>query len=295
MAQAVYLMESALLVNRHRWKTLEHRGVAFPPEHVQRGIGITVFGERFLLNRDQEELIYAWAKKKDTHYVKDIVFQSNFLSDLKKLLPEKLKSVTKIEDIDLQEAYSLVEKEVRIKEEEKEKLKKDTSNMFSNISRAITKYSYGTSKITYSRLEKIGSRPWEIFDEDIMPYLQLLQGIRQELISGKMTLKDSSRTIEHIDQIMNSLENISSEIKEKNDLLSQLRSSGAGQIQSKLWQIEKEITNKIEFVSNRNHEIAEARKAMEIRSIETKKLVRQIEEEILEITDNKYSIKKPYS
>ena len=128
-----------------------------------------------------------------------------------------------------------------------------------------------------------------------MPYLQLLQGIRQELISGKMTLKDSSRTIEHIDQIMNSLENISSEIKEKNDLLSQLRSSGAGQIQSKLWQIEKEITNKIEFVSNRNHEIAEARKAMEIRSNETKKLVRQIEEEILEITDNKYSIKKPYS
>ena len=60
-------------------------------------------------------------------------------------------------------------------------MKKDTSNMFSNISRAITKYSYGTTKTTYSRLEKIGSRPWEIFDEDIMPYLQLLQGIRQEL------------------------------------------------------------------------------------------------------------------
>lgn len=123
MAQSGILMESALLVNRHRWKTLEHRGVAFPPEHVQRGIGIITFGERFLLNRDQEELIYAWAKKKDTHYVKDIVFQSNFLSDLKKLLPEKLKSVTKIEDMDLLEAYSLVEKEVRMKEEEKEKLK----------------------------------------------------------------------------------------------------------------------------------------------------------------------------
>ena len=110
-----------------------------------------------------------------------------------------------------------------------------------------------------------------------------------------MTLKDSSRTIEHIDQIMNSLENISSEIKEKNDLLSQLRSSGAGQIQGKLWQVETEITSKIEFVSNRNHEIGETRKAMEIRSNEMKRLVRQIEEEILEITDNKYSIKNPYS
>ena len=185
--------------------------------------------------------------------------------------------------------------EIKRIEGEKERLKKDTSNMFSNISRAITKYSYGTSKTTYARLEKIGSKPWEIFDEDIMPYLQLLQGIRQELISGKMTLKDSSRTIEHIDQIMNSLENISSEIKEKNDLLSQLRSSGAGQIQNKLWQVETEITSKIEFVSNRNHEIVEARKAMEIRSNEMKRLVRQIEEEILQITDNKYSIKKPYS
>lgn len=123
MAQAVYLMESALLVNRHRWKTLEHRGVAFPPEYVQRGIGITIFGERLLLNRDQEELIYAWAKKKETHYVKDIVFQSNFLSDLKRLLPEKLKAVAKIEDMDMVEAYTLVEKEVRMKEEEKERLK----------------------------------------------------------------------------------------------------------------------------------------------------------------------------
>ncbi|MDQ5869398.1 MAG: DNA topoisomerase I [Thermoproteota archaeon] len=116
-------MESAILVNRHRWKTLEHRGVAFPPEYVQRGIGITILGERLLLNRDQEELIYAWAKKKETHYVKDIVFQSNFLSDLKRLLPEKLKAVAKIEDMDMVEAYTLVEKEVRMKEEEKERLK----------------------------------------------------------------------------------------------------------------------------------------------------------------------------
>ncbi|MDQ5869214.1 MAG: hypothetical protein M3530_05745 [Thermoproteota archaeon] len=192
------------------------------------------------------------------------------------------------------EAFQTLE-EIRRIEEEKEKLKRDTSNMFSKISRAITKYSYGTSKITYSRLEKIGNRPWEIFDEDIMPYLQLLQGIRQELISGKMTLKDSNRTIEHIDEIMNSLENISSEIKEKNDLLSQLRSSGAGQIQAKLWQIETDMTSKIESRSNRNQTIGEVRKTMEIRANEIKGLVRQIVEEILEITGDKYSIKNPYS
>jgi myosin heavy subunit len=211
------------------------------------------------------------------------------------ILIDKLKNEAQILKSSQQylDAFQTLEEIKRI-EGEKEKLKKDTSNMFSNISRAITKYSYGTSKTTYSKLEKIGSRPWEIFDEDIMPYLKLLQGIRQELISGKMTLKDSSRTIEHIDQIMNSLENISSEIKEKNDLLSQLRSSGAGQIQSKLWLVETEITSKIEFVSNRNQEVSEAKEAMENRSNEMKRIVRQIEEEILEITDKKYSIKIPY-
>ena len=36
--------------------------------------------------------------------------------------------------------------EIKRIEEEKEKLKKETSNMFSNISRAITKYSYGHFK-----------------------------------------------------------------------------------------------------------------------------------------------------
>ena len=28
-------------------------------------------------------------RKKDTHYVKDLIFQENFLVDLKKVLPEK--------------------------------------------------------------------------------------------------------------------------------------------------------------------------------------------------------------
>ncbi|MFZ0566532.1 MAG: DNA topoisomerase I, partial [Nitrososphaeraceae archaeon] len=68
--------------------TLEHRGVAFPPEHHLRGISISIVGEKFSLNQEQEELVYAWAKKKETHYVRDPVFQSNFLVDLKKLLPE---------------------------------------------------------------------------------------------------------------------------------------------------------------------------------------------------------------
>lgn len=106
-----------------KWSTLEHRGVAFPPEYQSRGIGIIIRGERFILNRDQEELIYAWAKKKNTHYIQDPIFQSNFLNDLRALLPDKLRSIDFINDIDFSEAFRLVDHENAMKEAEIQRIK----------------------------------------------------------------------------------------------------------------------------------------------------------------------------
>ena len=114
---------SSKVTTSNKWTELEHNGVAFPPDYVQRGINIKILGEIFFLNREQEELIYAWAKKKDTHYVKDPVFQSNFLSDFKKLIPNRIKSIQKIDDLDMTEAFNLVDKELRIKEAEKIRIK----------------------------------------------------------------------------------------------------------------------------------------------------------------------------
>lgn len=109
---------------RVRWSSLVHRGVAFPPEHQPRGITISIRGEKVALNTDQEELVYAWAKKKDTHYVQDPVFQSNFLLDLKPLLPEKFrKADLKISDFDFSQAYRLADEEKVIKEREIERIK----------------------------------------------------------------------------------------------------------------------------------------------------------------------------
>ena len=67
-----------------KWKTLEHNGVAFPTSHILKGFSIKINNERLALNNEQEEIVYAWAKKKDTHYIEDAIFQNNFLSDLKK-------------------------------------------------------------------------------------------------------------------------------------------------------------------------------------------------------------------
>src|ERR671932_1326715 len=95
----------------YKWNTLEHNGVAFPPEYQPRGISIAIDNEKLMLNRDQEELVHAWAKKKDTHYIHDPIFQRNFLADFKKLLPEKFKEVDSIQDIDFSEAFRLIDQE----------------------------------------------------------------------------------------------------------------------------------------------------------------------------------------
>jgi DNA topoisomerase-1 len=120
---------------RAKWQTLEHRGVAFPPEYQPRGITITIRVEKLALNGDQEEIVYAWAKKKDTHYVQDPTFQQNFLSDLKKLLPENYNNIT-IKEIDFSMAYRLADEEKEMKEQEKERYKTLSKEQKKSISQA---------------------------------------------------------------------------------------------------------------------------------------------------------------
>jgi DNA topoisomerase-1 len=110
--------------NKIKWNTLIHNGVCFPPEYQIKGLNCRINGETILLNREQEELIYSWAKKKDTHYVNDLIFQKNFLNDLRKFLPkEYANALTSIEQIDFDDFFAYVENEKKEKEKEKERLR----------------------------------------------------------------------------------------------------------------------------------------------------------------------------
>jgi DNA topoisomerase-1 len=98
-----------------KWKTLQHNGILFPPAFESQGIKIKINGENIPLNLEQEEMIYQWAKKKDTPYAQDKVFQKNFTTDFAKTLDSKFKKIT-YEDIDFSDAYKLVDKEKDLKE-----------------------------------------------------------------------------------------------------------------------------------------------------------------------------------
>jgi len=98
-----------------KWKTLQHNGILFPPLFESQGIKLKIKGENVPLDLNQEEMVYQWAKKKDTPYAQDKVFQKNFTADFAKALPSKFKN-SSYEDIDFSNAYKLVDKEKDLKE-----------------------------------------------------------------------------------------------------------------------------------------------------------------------------------
>ena len=110
--------------NTKRWKTLRHNGIIFPPEYESKGFSITIRGKKIKPDLLQEEMAYQWAKKKDTPYVQDAVFQSNFTKDLAKVLGPEYKGL-EYKDVDFAEAYRIVDmekdrKDAMTKEERKE-------------------------------------------------------------------------------------------------------------------------------------------------------------------------------
>ena len=98
-----------------KWKTLQQNGILFPPAFESQGIKLKIKGEKVPLNLLQEEMIYQWAKKKDTPYGQDKIFQKNFVADFAKTLPSKFKKIS-YSDIDFLAANKVVDKEKDAKE-----------------------------------------------------------------------------------------------------------------------------------------------------------------------------------
>ncbi len=134
-----------------KWRTLQHNGILFPPPYETRGINIKIKGESVSLDLSQEEMAYQWAKKKDTPYAQDKVFQKNFTADFAKTLDSKFKKIS-YEDIDFSSAYKTVDKEKDRKEtmskEGKKKQAKDRKKL-----REELKKDYGIATMDGNKVE----------------------------------------------------------------------------------------------------------------------------------------------
>ena len=134
-----------------KWETLQHNGIMFPPEYKSRHIKIKIRGKDVKLGIAQEEMIYQWAKKKDTPYVQDRVFQKNFTADFARKLSPEFKKIS-YNDIDFSAAYRIVDmekdqREMMTKEEKKELAEKRKKR------REELKEEYGTATMDRKRVD----------------------------------------------------------------------------------------------------------------------------------------------
>ena len=91
------------------WKSLIHNGVLFPPDFEPQGLTLTINGKKTVLSPQQEEMAWAWASKRNTPYVQDEVFASNFLLDFLKIFPPEYSNVN-IQDINFSRIIKYQEK-----------------------------------------------------------------------------------------------------------------------------------------------------------------------------------------
>jgi DNA topoisomerase-1 len=95
-------------------KQLIHNGVVVPEPPPYTGISLVIRGVRRQLTPKQEEMAMAWARKKDTPYVQDAVFQANFLRDFSIALG--VDPALTLREVDWAPLYAIVDAEKRDKE-----------------------------------------------------------------------------------------------------------------------------------------------------------------------------------
>lgn len=103
-------------------KQLIHKGIIVPDPPPYQSLHIKIDGKRVQLTPKQEEMAYAWAKKKGTPYVDDLVFIRNFMRDFSRALGyEKSLKIDQIEFTELDErvANEKAAREALTKEERK--------------------------------------------------------------------------------------------------------------------------------------------------------------------------------
>ena len=166
---------------------------------------------------------------------------------------------------------------------------KNMINMLSNLSRPITKFSYLASKETQGRLATILNQPLEIF-KDNSQYLQLFGELRKQVVDKSIQIKDPEKTTHQIDEIVDSLPSLSSKLKILKEQLIQLESSIKTTNMSHLQDIEKKIG------INEKHRLENITRTEESEKIiieidaTSMNLKKEIEKNVLELTNTKYSI-----
>lgn len=93
---------------RYKWSTLVHNGVMFPPEYELRSVPVIYKGEEIILDKDNEEMAFLYAKYIQTDYVNNATFNRNFWKDWRRSLGKGHK-IQSLADCDFNLMYNYLQ------------------------------------------------------------------------------------------------------------------------------------------------------------------------------------------
>lgn len=222
-------------------------------------------------------------------------------------LADKLSNLERSSDFDL---ASKTVQEIKLAQEEEKEFHKYLGDLFSPISRALAKYSYGTSKSTSSRLQILMETPWKIFEQskeekmdlgqyressgDLDSYKSLLGEVYKAVSTGKITLKDSDKTVRHFELILESLPSLSKRSKLISDKLKSLEQKKDNSVISFSEDLRMKLrNNKVALDNHRLHLERLENEINDKRNNQLQDMVRDCEECLSSVTGRKFVLEIP--
>jgi hypothetical protein len=180
-------------------------------------------------------------------------------------------------------------RELHACEKVEQQLHEDMISLFARVSRAFTKYSYGLSKDISARLQILVEEPWNIFAEaDISPYVSLLSEVRKSLKSGKISLKDSEKSVYNFDLILKSLPEYGYQIKRIKDRLVSLHHFKNEEPIRKSRELREKIVSSKQELENCRNRIQDARQEVLEKNRQLEIILNESQTCVNNITSHKY-------
>jgi len=253
-----------------------------------------------LLSTKESEINKCIACKEDLILLKEKLSERKDKQDRLSELMEERQTIEKNietgnkEYVDFQKSEEFLNtsnilEEINDKKNEIGIFEKNMINRVSNLSRPITKFSYLASKETQGRLATILNEPLEIFN-DSSQYLLLFNELKKQILEKSIQIKDPEKTTHQIDEIINSVPSLASNLKNLNEQLIQLESTVNSKNMKHLDDI-KNMTKMYEKYRSENiSSMEQTKNTLDELDSASKMLKKKIEDSVSDITNTKYSI-----
>lgn len=176
-------------------------------------------------------------------------------------------------------------------EKRQEEFRAHVAEMFSHVSRALSKYSYGVSKETERRLHTLSEEPWAALAGDMEPYSLLLAEVYKSVASGQIQLKDSDRVLPQLASIQSALPQLQQEAAALGAQVAQLRQGdlgavrGAGEVRARIAQHKDGIIQERQSAEQLKKQAAQTR-------AEADELLKEASDVLFSLTGRRYAISR---